>query len=74
MQKSISKKFTDMKKTNQESVDVLLEVSMRMEMDRTNLIDSFEEIGMTDPFKTESSLNEAILGVKTWDFFSSVYP
>ena len=60
MNKTMTKTFTTMKKNDTQSVDLLLEVSMRMEMDRTNVIESFEGIGMADPFKTETSLKEAI--------------
>jgi hypothetical protein len=42
-------------------------------MDFTNKIDSFNCIGMVDPFEIES-MTEAILHVKKLDFFSQVYP
>ena len=47
---------------------------MRMSMDRKNKVESFEDIGMTDPFRTRKSLKESILNVQTFDFYTEVYP
>jgi hypothetical protein len=43
-------------------------------MDRVNKVLNFYELGMTDPFKTKKSLKDAISEVKTFDFFTEVYP
>lgn len=53
---------------------MLVEVKMRMDMDRSNTIGSFEELGMMDPFRPEKSIREAIDLVYTFDFFSEAYP
>jgi hypothetical protein len=52
----------------------MLEISMKIQMDCTNKIDTFEEVSMTDPFNTKKSLNHAILLAKTIDFLTNVYP
>jgi hypothetical protein len=43
-------------------------------MDRENKVSNFYELGMTDPFKTKKSIEDAISEVKTFDFFTQVYP
>ena len=45
-----------------------------MQMDRTNTVSNFSELGMANPFKTKSSLKDAISEVKTFDFLTEVYP
>jgi hypothetical protein len=52
----------------------LLSVALRMQMDRTNKVSEFYELGMTNPFKTRKSLNDAMSEVKTFDFLTEVYP
>ena len=37
-------------------------------------MDTFEEIGMADPFDTKSSLAKTLTYVKQFDFYSEVYP
>ena len=43
-------------------------------MDRENKVSNFYELGMTDPFKTKKSIKDAISEVKTFDFYTEVYP
>jgi hypothetical protein len=45
-----------------------------MQMDRENKVSKFYELGMTDPFKTRKSIKDAISEVKTFDFYTEVYP
>jgi hypothetical protein len=52
----------------------LLSVALRMQMDRTNKVNEFYELGMTNPFKTAKTLKDAISEVKTFDFLTEVYP
>lgn len=52
----------------------LLQVAHRMQMDRDNRVDTFEEIGMTNPFKIKTSLRDALSEIKTFDFYTEVYP
>jgi len=53
---------------------MLVEVKMRMEMDQENRIETFEEIMMADPIDSKKSLNETINTIRTYDFYSEVYP
>ena len=53
---------------------MLVEVKMKMEMDSINKVETFEEIMMADPTETKKSLNEAINTIRTYDFFTEVYP
>ena len=43
-----------------QKIDEFLEVTMRLEMDRKNKVETFEELGMTDPFKTKESIDTAL--------------
>jgi hypothetical protein len=43
-------------------------------MDRANNISNFYELGMTDPFKTKKTIADAISEIKTFDFYTEVYP
>ena len=52
----------------------LLQMSYRMDLDRDNRIESFEEIGLADPYKTKESLRDAISICRTFDFYTEVYP
>ena len=52
----------------------IMQVAFRMQMDRTNEVSNFYELGMTDPMKTKKSLKDAYSEVKTFDFFTEVYP
>jgi hypothetical protein len=45
-----------------------------MQMDRTNTVSNFYELGMSDPTKTKSSLKDALSEVGTFDFYTEVYP
>jgi hypothetical protein len=45
-----------------------------MQMDRTNHVKNFYDLGMSDPMKTKKSLKCALSEVKTFDFFTEVYP
>ena len=49
-------------------------IKMKMELDRENKYDSFEEIGMTDPFKPKTSMLDTISYCRTFDFYTEVYP
>ena len=46
---------------------------MLVQMDRENRIESFEEIGLIDPFNTKSSIKQATSIVGGWDFYHDVY-
>ena len=52
----------------------IMQVAFRMQMDRTNTVSNFYELGMTDPMKTKESLKDALSEVGTFDFFTEVYP
>jgi hypothetical protein len=54
--------------------NAMIELSMRMSMDMKNKVESLEEIGMTDPFRTRKSLKDTISIVRTFDFYTEVYP
>jgi hypothetical protein len=43
-------------------------------MDQKNKISSFEEIGMTDPFKKKDAIADTISHVQTFDILTNVYP
>lgn len=43
-------------------------------MDRVHTVSSFDEVGMADPFSTKTSLVDAVKTVKTFDFYTYVYP
>jgi hypothetical protein len=45
-----------------------------MQMDRTNHVKNFYELGMSDPMKTKKSLLDAISEIGTFDFYTEVYP
>jgi len=47
---------------------------MVMELERKLEVNTFEEIGLTDPTKPRKSNAEVVAIVKTFDFFTSVYP
>jgi hypothetical protein len=51
-----------------------MQVAFRMQMDRINTVSHFYELGMLDPFKTKQSIDAAISEVKTFDFYTEVYP
>ena len=40
------------------------------EMDYESRVESFEEVGMVDPFRTKKSLEEAIKEYKKFDFYA----
>jgi hypothetical protein len=48
-------------------------ITMTVEMDRKNTIDSFEEFGMADPFLTRKTFDDALSNVKCIDFYTEVY-
>jgi len=43
-------------------------------MDREHTVNSFEEVGMCNPFKTKKSEKESRQIINTFDFYSEVYP
>ena len=43
-------------------------------MDRMNTIDSFEEVGMCNPFRTKKSLEKAKNSINELEFDTEVYP
>jgi hypothetical protein len=43
-------------------------------MDRKNLVTTFHEIGLTDPFNTRKTFYDAHLEIRTFDFYTEVYP
>ena len=45
-----------------------------MQMDRHNKVHTFEELGLCDPFHTRKSLKDAHLEIRTFDFYTEVYP
>jgi hypothetical protein len=45
---------------NHEVLDKFLELTLRLEMDRENKIETFEEIGMANPLRCKKSINGAI--------------
>ena len=47
----------------------LLEVSMRLEMDLKHKVQDFAEIGMTNPFKYKSSIENAVKEINILDFY-----
>ena len=51
-------------------VNRIIAICMKKQMDLKNMVNSFEEVGMTDPFKTKESLENTISYVKTFDFFT----
>lgn len=63
-----------MKKPPVRFEDRLLEVHFRTSMDTCNEINSFEEIGMTDPDTTQAALIPAIARVERLNFDQQVNP
>ena len=51
----------------------MVEVQMRMNLETNYIIESFEEVGMTDPFKTRTSLAKVLSTVQNYDFTTQVY-
>ena len=45
-----------------------------MDLNLNDKVTSFEDMGMTDPYKSKDSIKNAILHVKTYDFLSEIYP
>ena len=45
-----------------------------MDLNLNDKVTSFEDMGMTDPYKSKDSITNAILHVKTYDFLSEIYP
>ena len=60
------------KEVNFESINCFLELKLQLELDFVNKIDSFNSVGMTDPF--EMSLTEASAHIESLNFFQQVYP
>jgi hypothetical protein len=54
--------------------DGFMIIKMKSELDRENKYDSFEEIGMTDPFEPKKSMLDAVSNCRTFDFYTEVYP
>jgi len=52
----------------------MMEISLRFKMDRANKVKNFRDIGMTDPFVGKVAIEDAISIVKTFDFYTYVYP
>ena len=50
------------------------EVVMRMEMDVDNKISQLSSIGMALPGRTKKTMKKALDIVKTFDFYTEVYP
>jgi len=47
---------------------------LRMAMDRDNKVETFEEIGLTDPINSQTSLIQAKKLISGLEFTKSVYP
>jgi hypothetical protein len=67
------------KKTEKRDVDFnkissFLQLKLQMELDFVNKIDSFNCLGMADPFETSTTMTEAGAYIFRLDFFSQVYP
>ena len=43
-------------------------------MDRRNKVEDLINLGLPDPFNTKEAIDDALLEVKTFDFWSEVYP
>jgi len=54
--------------------EVFRDLMQRMAMDRDNTVDSFEEMGLTDPIESQVSLVEARKVVSNLEFETSAYP
>ena len=54
--------------------DVFKDLMLRMAMDRVNTVNSFEEIGLTDPIETQDSLEKAKKIVSQLSYAKTVYP
>ena len=52
----------------------LKQVAFRMQMDRRNKVHTLVDLGLTDPFKTKKTIDDALLEVRTFDFWTEVYP
>lgn len=52
----------------------LHQMCFAMELDNQNKVNSFEEIGMLNPFHTKKSAIEATMLVKTFDWQTEIYP
>ena len=63
-------KSQSLKSRNEHLCDVML----RLDLDQRNKVESFEEIGMADPFRTQKSLAEAYKISKKFTFEKEVYP
>jgi hypothetical protein len=55
-------------------IDEITKLVMRLEMDRTNKIADYEDIGMADPFNTAKSLKVAEVTINDFNFYTQVYP
>ena len=45
----------------------------KTKIDKKNRVHSFEEIGMTDPFRPKASLADAMIQVRNFDFDTKIY-
>jgi hypothetical protein len=54
--------------------DVFRDLMLRMAMDRDNKVETFEEIGLTDPINSQTSLIQAKKLISGLEFTKSVYP
>ena len=49
------------------------EIMFKTKIDKKNRVHSFEEIGMTDPFRPKASLADAMIQVRNFDFDTKIY-
>ena len=74
MQKNKAVSFWAIAKEDTVSIeDKLLEITMRMEMDRKNKIKSWTDVGLNNPFDVLKTQKKAKVWITNLDFWSQVY-
>ena len=52
----------------------MLNIATRAQIDKTNKVSTFEEIGLCDPFNTESAHKKGIFKYKKYNMTTNIYP
>jgi hypothetical protein len=78
MDKNLQKKIKAQKnntgkKVDYDKIDQFVGLMYAIEMDHKNKIETFQSLGMCDPFDPIESIEEAISEMKTVDFYTHVY-
>jgi hypothetical protein len=61
-------------KKEKEKGNAILEITYRMNMELYHTVESFEELGLINPFDRKKSLDVADVMLRIYDFYVDVYP